>query len=113
MTDINLKTQEAIEDTDEDWALKLLNECEQEIHTNNIDDQEIYIEKTPSSNTPQTAQLVFSVQEEKVAVEINSGSTAIERQIRLKAEQAKLEPSNTEKTVQGFWSFLRRSKAVN
>jgi len=116
MTDFNLKTQEVInhiEDTDETWALKLLNECEQEINTNYIGDQEIYVEKMPPSNIPQTAQLVFSVEEDKVAVDINSDSTAIERQIRLKAEQAKLEPSNKGKKVQGFWSFLRRSKAVN
>jgi len=120
MSDLNLNTQEAfdrLEDIDESWALKLMDECEQEMQSTTIDDQEIHVEPTEqitySSNIPQVEQAPLSSNENHADFFNDTNTTAIERQIILKAEQANSEPSNAEKAVQGFWSFFSKDKAIN
>jgi hypothetical protein len=126
MTETSLDTQEIfdqLEDIDETWALKLLDECEQDLQENSIisqasDDQVIRVKQSEpsfdifntehSSESSNDAIKVSSDQDD-----ISSETTAIERQMKLKADQAKSEPSNTGKVGQGFWSFLKKSKAVN
>jgi topoisomerase IA-like protein len=120
MSDLDLNTQEAfdrLEDIDETWALKLMDECEQQMHSTYIDDQEIHVELTEDATyesiISQAEQIFLQANENSTETKSDTATTAIERQISLKAEQAKAESSNAEKTVQGFWSFLRRNKAIS
>ena len=125
MTDLNLNTQEVfdqLEDIDESWALQLLDECEQEIHVNSIsdqetDDQEIHVEQADPSlkffETEQITDTQETAEEPHNNFEMDANTTAIERQIRTKAEQANSEPSNAKKVAQGFWSFFKRNKTVS
>jgi len=116
MSDLNVqKAFDRLEDRDENWALKLMDECELEMQSTHVDNQEIHVEisekNTFSSNTSQAEQVSSPANEN--SIENSTYTTAIERQIRLKAEQTKSEPSNADKAAQGFWSLFRRGKAVN
>jgi|GEM_PF-4744381 len=119
MTDLKSNTQEAfdrLEDIDETWAHALMDECEQQMRSTD-DDQEIHVEPAQqtiySSNIPQAEQISMPVNQNISEFNFDSETTAIQRQIYLKAQQVKSEPSNAEKAVQGFWSFLKRNKAVS
>jgi len=120
MSDLELNIQTAfdrLEDIDESWALKLMDECELEMRSTSVDDQEIHVDTenqtSYATNISQTEQVFLSANETSFELVHSSHTTAIERQISLRAEQARTEPSSTEKSVKGFWSFLKRSKAVN
>jgi hypothetical protein len=103
MSNLDLTTQDAsekLEDSEETWALKLMNECEQAMLIPILDTPYIYVE--PIEQLSQPASI------ESVQFKHFQYTTAIERQISLKAEQAMSAASNTDKVAQRFWSLFRK-----
>jgi uncharacterized membrane protein len=127
MSDQDLTVQEKfdrLKDIDDTWVLDLINECEQGMQQTQIDDEEIYVEKAVQapflSHIDQTEQVPLLTNEVFLPTNQSHGNflraeptTAIERQISQRALQEKTEPSNTNKALQGFWSFFRKNKAFN
>lgn len=127
MSDQDLTVQEKfdrLKDIDDTWVLDLINECEQGMQQTQIDDEEIYVEKAVQapflSHIDQTEQVPLLTNEVFLPANQSHGNflraeptTAIERQIIQRALKANTEPSNTNKALQGFWSFFRKNKAFN
>lgn len=108
MSDLDLSTQDAsekLEDSEETWALKLMNECEQTMRIPILDTPYIYVEPVEQLSQPANVE----------NVEFNhfQYTTAIERQISLKAEQTMSTVSNTDKVAQGIWSLFKKKKSLN
>lgn len=103
MSDVDLTTQVSLDkqlDAEDTWALKLLQECEQEQSSSQNDDQSIYIENEVQTDIPTTL-----IKDQSYNV---SSTTAIQRQINQKNLKSSQTVQQTEKEVKGFWSLFRK-----
>ena len=113
MTDLKQNIQEAfdeLEDFDESWALKLLDECENDFQVKANDEQAIYLEN-------ETTTLLFQKEEtnnlnDKQPEKLVSPS-AIELQMRQSVRQSKPESVKNELAPKRFWSFFKKTTSFN